>query len=142
MAGASFLVEIANANNAYNAVTAQAQANIMMARNQGADAIYRGHQAQLERQSEGYNAGQESQLNAAARGQDVSGAGAQKIKGSYEAMGIMNGMKEEINSMREALGYKLEEVNYGYQEANAGIARNNALIGAGIQLAGNAALLA
>ena len=101
LAGAKTLLDIANAYNAYSATVGQAQLNIMMARNQASDAIYRGHQAQLERQSEGYNMGQQALLSAAARGQDVSSAGVEKIQGSYEAMGIMNGMQEQINSMKD-----------------------------------------
>lgn len=144
LAGAGFLIDIANANNAYVATTGQAQLNIIQARNQAADALYRGHQSALDQQLQGYQAGQHSQLSAAAQGQDVSGAGAQKVQGSQEAVGIFNGMKEEINSMREALGYQLEEVVYDYQTDQAAITRDNAYIGAGLNLgaaAGSALLL-
>lgn len=140
LAGANFLLEIGNAQNAYVATTGQAQLNILQARNQAADAIYRGHQAGLDRQSEGYNQGQQAVLALAAQGQDVGGAAVGKVQGSFEAMGAFNGMREEINSLREALGFELEEVAYEYQIDNAGIARENAFIGAGLQLGANAAL--
>jgi hypothetical protein len=141
LAGAKMLLEIGNAQNAYVTATGQAELNIMMARNQASDALSRGHQAALERQSEGYNMGQQALLSAAARGQEVGGAGVEKIQGSYEAMGVFNGMKEEINSMKEALNYKLEEVGYDYQKANAKIARDNAMIGAVLEGGITAAML-
>lgn len=139
LAGAEFLIDVANANNQYEGAKGQARMNITMARNNAADAISRGHQAQLDRQSEGYNAGQDALLAAAAQGQDVGGAGVQKIQGSYEAIGIENGMREEINSMREALGYELEEIDYNRQVEMARINRNNALIGSTLSLGVKAA---
>ena len=131
-AGAQFFADIFNANSAYNAASGQAQLNIIQSRNQAADALYRGRQAQMEAQSEGRRAGESALLAMAVQGQDVSGAAVQKIQGSYEAMGVLNGMREEINSIREALGYKLEEVAYNYQVRNADIARQSAIIGSAI----------
>lgn len=139
LAGAKFMLEVVNAQSAYQTLKGQASLNIMQARNSAADALNRGRQAQMDAQSEGYNAGQESLLAAAAQGQDVNGAGADKVRGSYEAMGVMNGMKEEINSMREALGFELEEVNYDYQVAQAGIQRTNSMIGSALGFASSAA---
>lgn len=131
-AGAQFFADVLNANAAYAAASGQAQLNIMQARNQAADALYRGRQAQMEAQSEGRRAGESALLAMAVQGQDVSGSAVQKIQGSYEAMGVFNGMREEINAVREALGYKLEEVAYDYQIRNAGIARQSAIIGSAI----------
>ncbi len=131
-AGAQFFADVFNANAAYAAASGQAQLNIMQARNQAADALYRGRQAQMEAQSEGRRAGESALLAMAVQGQDVSGSAVQKIQGSYEAMGVFNGMREEINAVREALGYKLEEVAYDYQIRNAGIARQSAIIGSAI----------
>lgn len=139
LAVAGFVTDVINANTAYQAADGQAQMNIMMARNEASDAISRGRQAQLDRQSEGYNAGQDSLIAMAAQGQSTSGGGAKKLQGSYEAVGYMNGARELINSYREALGYKLEEINYDYQVDNAAIARDNAIFGsalnAGVTLA-------
>jgi len=133
LSGAQFMVDVYNANNAYTQVAATAQLNILQARNQQADALYRGRQAALDAQSEGYQAGQSALLNAAAQGQDVNGAQTQKIQGSYEAIGYYNAAQEEINSMREALGYELEEVNYGYQVRAAEINKNYAVLGSALQ---------
>lgn len=132
LAGAQLFSDVFNANAAYAAASGQAQLNIMQARNQAADALYRGRQAQMEAQSEGRRAGESALLAMAVQGQDVSGSAVQKIQGSYEAMGVFNGMREEINAVREALGYKLEEVAYDYQTRNAGIARQSAIIGSAI----------
>lgn len=132
IAGAKFFADILNANSAYNAVAGQAQLNIIQTRNQAADALYRGRQAQTEAQSEGRLAGEKAMLAMAAQGQDVSGSAVQKIQGSYEAIGIFNGMQEEINSVREALGYKLQEVAYDYQIRNAAIERQSAILGSAL----------
>jgi hypothetical protein len=133
-AGAQFFSDVFNANSAYNATTGEARLNIMQARNQAADALYRGRQARMEAESEGRQAGESALLAMAVQGQDVSGAAVQKIQSSYEATGVFNGMREEINSIREALGYQLEEVAYKYQMRNAGIARQTAIIGSMINL--------
>ena len=131
-AGAQFFADVLNANSAYNAASGEAQLNIIQARNQGADALYRGRQARTEAESEGRLAGESALLAMAIQGQDVSGSSVQKIQGSYEAMGVFNGMREEINAVREALGYELQEVAYNYQIRNAAIARDSAIIGSAI----------
>lgn len=131
--GAQFFADVFNAQSAYFATTSQARLNIIQARNQAADALYRGRQAQLAAQSEGRQAGETALLAMAVQGQDVSGAAAGKIQASYEAMGVFNGMQEEINAIREALGFQLEEVAYNYQMRNAEIARNTAILGSAIQ---------
>jgi hypothetical protein len=131
--GAKFFADVLNAQSAYFATTGQAQLNIIQSRNQAADALYRGRQAQMEAQSEGRQAGESALLAMAVQGQDVSGASVGKIQSSYEAMGVFNGMREEINSIREALGFQLEEVAYNYQVRNAEIARNSAILGSAIQ---------
>lgn len=141
LAGAKFIFDVMAANTAYGAAKGQAAMNIMQAKNQAADAINRGRQAQLSAQSEGYQAGQNALLAMAAQGQDVQGAAVQKIQGSYEAMGVFNGMREEINSMREALGYELEEINYNYQVDQAKVARDTAVIGSAINAVAGAAPL-
>jgi hypothetical protein len=139
--GVNFMLDVMNANNAYHAATGQAQFNIMMARNQAADALYRGRQAQGAAQSEGRMAGQDALLGMAAQGQDTGGAAAQKVQGSYDAMGVMAGMQHEINSIREALGHELEEVNYNWQMKQARVTRDNQIIGSGLKLGAKAATL-
>jgi hypothetical protein len=138
LAGANFMLGVLNSQSAYRAAQGQAQLNILQARNQASDALYRGRQARLDAESEGYNVGQQALLNAAAQGQDVSGAAVGRIQGSHEVMGIMNGMREEINSMREALGFELEEISYDYQVGQAKIARDSALIGSALQFGAQA----
>lgn len=134
IAGGEFLVDVMNAQSAYQNATGQARIGIMQARNAAGDAIYRGRQAGLDRQSEGFQAGQDATLAMAAQGQDVQGAGVSKVRGSYEAMGYMNSAREEINSIREALGYEMEEINYEYMQEMAGISRDVAFIGSALTL--------
>lgn len=131
-AGAEFFADVFNANSAYNAASGEAQLNIIQARNQGADALYRGRQARVEAESEGRQTGEDALLAMALQGQDVSGSAVQKIQGSYEAVGVFNGMREEINAVREALGYELQEVAYNYRVRNVEIARTSAIIGSAI----------
>jgi hypothetical protein len=136
-AGANFVLEVMNANSAYQNVQGQAALNILQARNQANDAIYRGRQARMDAESEGKNNSEEAILSMVAQGQRVDSAGVQKISKSYEIMGAMNGMREEINSMREALGYELEEINYDYQVDSAKETRNFALIGSALNFGAN-----
>lgn len=140
VAGGELIIDLINAQSAYANAVGQAQINILQARNQVADTLYRGRQAQLTAESEGYQAGQSALLAMAAQGQDVTGTGVGRVQGSYEAMGIFNGMNEQINSIREALGYELEIVNYEYQQEAARAQRNVAMIGsflkAGASVAG------
>lgn len=135
IAAVGFVVDVMNANNAYQNAKGQAQINIMLARNSANDAIYRGRQAALDRQSEGFNAGNDAALAMAAQGQDVRAQGAQKLIGSYNAMGYENAAREEMNAIREAMGYQLEEVQYEYQGRMAGINRDVAIWGAGLNAA-------
>jgi hypothetical protein len=141
IAVASFVVDVLNANSAYEAAKGQAGLNIMMARNQASDAIYRGRQAQFEQQSNGYSMGQDAQLAMAAQGQDVDGTGASKLSGSYEAMGYEAGAREMINAYREALGFDLEEINYNYQLENAKTARDMQIFGSALNAGVTAAVL-
>lgn len=141
LAGVEFFVDIMNARTAYSSTTGQARLNILQARNEAADAIYRGRLAQMDRQSEGLAAGNNAKLAMAAQGQDVSGAGVEKISGSFEAIGYENGAREMINAYREALGYELEEINYEYQIDQAGIARDNAILGSALNFGTKMAVL-
>jgi hypothetical protein len=133
LAGAKFLIDLQNADNAYNNTVGLARLNILQARNQASDALYRGRQAQLDRQLEGYQAGEDALLAMAAQGQDVSGQAVGKVQGSLETVGIFNGMQEQINSMREALGFELEEVAYEYQIDSAAATRQNAKFNAALE---------
>ena len=77
-------------------------------------------------------------LAMAAQGQDVSGAGVQRIAGSYEAMAEQNAMQLEINGIKEALGFELEEVNYNFQVANAKINRDTTILSSALNLGAQA----
>lgn len=135
IAAGNFLVDVMNAQNAYQNAGGQAALNIMMARNSASDAIYRGRQAALDRQSEGFKAGEDASLAMAAQGQDVQASATSKVRGSYEAMGYMNAAREEINAIREAMGYELEIVNYELQQDMALINRDVAVIGSALNTA-------
>jgi len=133
LAAAEFGIDMMNANSRYRTISDQAQFNIVQAQNQRADSLYRGRLAAGRAESKGRQAGEQSLLALAAQGQDVSGAAAQRVQGSYEAVGIENALQEEINSMREALGFELEQIGYDYQIKTAGIERDASVISSGLQ---------
>ncbi len=135
MAAASFFLDMQNANSAYRSVQNAAAINIMEARRQGYDAIERGRQRALEAQVEGSQAGEDSLLYLAAQGQDVSGAGAKKVQGSLEDVGLYNALTEQINSVREALGFELEEIGINYQLDLAKIDRDSTILSSGLSAA-------
>jgi hypothetical protein len=137
-AGARFGIDMLNTFNQYRNVSGVAQFNIMQARNQAADAIYRGRQAGFQRQSEGIRAGEQSLLAMAAQGQSVSGESVQKIQRSYEAVGIENAMREEINGIREALGFQLEEIGQEYQLEMAAGQKDASVLSSVLQLSASA----
>lgn len=138
VAGAKLFGEVLNAQSAYNNLKGTVALNMLQIRNQHADALSRGRQAQLDRQSEGYNAGQSAALQMAAQGQDVNGSGVGKIQGSYEAMGVYNGMREEMNSIREAMGYELEESNLKYQLKSAALNKDLSMISSALNFGASA----
>lgn len=135
LAAGEFIVDVLNAQSAYRNAAGQAGINIQMARNSANDAIYRGRQAAFDRQSEGFQAGEDVALAMAAQGQDVSAGATEKLRGSYQAMGYVNAAREEINAMREAMGYQLEEIQYNYDSEMAEINRDIAIWGSGLSTA-------
>ena len=138
LAGAQFAVSVLNANAALRQAQGTAQFNIQMARNQAKDSIFRGRQAASQAQSQGRAMSDQAILAMAAQGQDVSGAGVQRVAGSYEAVAEQNAMQLEINGIKEALGFELEEVNYNFQVANAEINRDMTILSSALNLGAQA----
>jgi hypothetical protein len=139
LAGAQFGLDIMNASTQYRNVEGQARFAIIQSRNQAADALYRGRQAAFDTQSEGRDAGEDALLALAAQGQDVQGAGAQRIVQSYEGMAEQNAAIVEANAMREALGFKLEEIAVDYQLDTARINRDQQYISSALTFGAQAA---
>jgi hypothetical protein len=138
LAGAQFAISVLNANAAYRQAQGTAQFNIQMARNQAKDSLFRGRQAASQAQSQGRAMSDQAILALAAQGQDVSGAGVQRVAGSYEAVAEQNAMQLEINGIKEALGFELEEVNYNFQVANAKINRDMTVLSSALNLGAQA----
>jgi hypothetical protein len=138
LAGAQFAVSVLNANAALRQAQGTAQFNIQMARNQAKDSIFRGRQAASQAQSQGRAMSDQAILAMAAQGQDVSGAGVQRVAGSYEAVAEQNAMQLEINGIKEALGFELEEVNYNFQVANAKTNRDMTVLSSALNLGAQA----
>lgn len=139
IAGAKFGMEVINANNQYNESVATSRANIALAQNNINDAIYRGREAQLARESEGIRAAGQTSIGLAAQGIDVNGSLGQRLTSSYEAVGALNGAQELINSYREALGYEIQQENERYSISMAANNRNMQYFNSGLNLAGGMA---
>lgn len=139
IAGASFLIDVINADAQYRQAQGQAQFNIMMARNQANDALYRGRMRAGQAKSEARTASDNAILALAAQGQDVSGTGVQRVTSSIDAIGEQNAMLLEINGIKEALGFQLEEVAIDYQLENAGINRDMTILSSALNLGATAA---
>lgn len=139
IAGAKFGLEVINANNQYNESVATSRANIALAQNNISDALYRGREAQLARESEGIRAAGQTSLGLAAQGMDVSEGLGQQLSASYEAVGALNGAQELINSYREALGYEIQQENERYSMDMAANNRNMQYLNAGLNFAGGMA---
>ena len=138
LAGAQFAVTLINADAAYRQAAGAAQFNIMMARNQANDALYRGRLRAGQAKSEARTVADSAILSLAAQGQDVSGTGVGRVESSIEAMGEQNAMMLEINGIKEALGFQLEEVNYNYQLENAAINRDMTILSSALNLGAQA----
>lgn len=139
LAGAQFGLDIMNASTQYRNVEGQARFAIMQSKNQAADALYRGRQAAFDTQSEGRDAGQDALLALAAQGQDVQGAGAERIVQSYEGIAEQNAAIVEANAMREALGFELEQISIDYQLDTARINRDQQYISSALTFGAQAA---
>lgn len=135
LAGAKFFMDMQNAQSAYAAHSAATQMNIMNSKMQARDALARGRQRALEERQRGEAVGNEALLALAAQGQDVSGANAQSVESSYEAIGAYNALMEETNSIREALGFELEEVALDYELEQRRIERDTTIISSALNFA-------
>lgn len=136
--GARAGLEIFNAVSKYNSIAGSARFNLMQIENQVADAYSRGQGRALGAQLEGESAGEQSLLALAAQGQDVRGAGAQRVQSSYEALGQYNAMVEEINMYREIYGLELEAVNQNFAVDQAAIQRDMSILGSVAQFGASA----
>lgn len=134
-----FVVELNNARSAYRATTAEIRNNLMLSKLNEQDTIALGHQAALERRSEGSNNADQAMMHLAAQGLDVNSPGAQNVIKSYEAMGIYNAMREESNMYREAFKFDVEQSQLEYAQDIADInlrsAEFNSYVNLGIGLA-------
>jgi hypothetical protein len=129
-AGTNLFIDVLNANSAYNAVSGQAKMNMFLAHQGAQDAIARGATKSNLASSRGYQEGENSLAYLAAQGLDINSAGAGRVQASQEAIGIYNGMLEEINASREALGFEQEIVQLNYDIAQAKIEKDYAIMGA------------
>ena len=91
-----------------------ANTNIFMMNYDKSLAVQAGMQASLDRRMEGELAADQAALSLAAQGQNLSGAGAQKVMASYRAIGIENAYREEAKMYAEIAGFDMEIANQKY----------------------------
>lgn len=138
VAGARFFANVMNAQSQYTAISEQARTNIFLANQSAADAIARGKQASLQLEQRGRQMGENAKLAAAAQGQDVKGAGVDKLVAGQESVGIYNAMIAEMNANREALGFEQEAIQYMGQIEQAEIQRNFSILSGALQFGASA----
>ena len=138
-AASQFMFDTLNANNAYSAMEIEGQFQILESKRLANDAIARGRQRALEAQVEGMEAADSAVLALAAQGQDVYGTGVSQVESSFEQVGLINALEEEIAGYREALGYELEQVAINYKLDQAKVERDLSIAGSALNLAANAA---
>lgn len=112
MAGLDAVADIANAQNAYSAISEANKMNIFNSKMQAQQSIAGGFQQGIFARTQGIQAADTALMSMAAQGQDVTSAASQKLAASYEAISIYNQMQQEINGVRQALGYEMKAIEY------------------------------
>lgn len=136
--GARAGIQIFNAMSQYNRISAGARSNILQLENQIGDAKSRGQGRALSAQLDGEEAADQAVMSLVAQGQSATGAGTQRVKSSYEAVGLYNAMIEEINMSREIYGFELEQIQQELATDQAEIQRNVSVISSAVQFGASA----
>jgi len=121
------LTDVMASETQYEAIKGAAATNIYLMNHQKSMVMAAGKQAALDRQMEGELNADKASLSLAAQGQDLGGAGADKVTSSYRAMGIMNAAREEAKMYAEMAGYDIQIANEDYGVEMAGLQNDMAL---------------
>jgi len=126
--GASFMLDVYNANSAYKAYENANALQIQEARAAASDAIFRGKERAFQMTQQGNLLSEDVKVAMAAQGQDVSGPAVESIVDSYKTVAAYNAFKEETNGIREALGYQIQEVALDFELDQREIERDSKII--------------
>lgn len=111
----------------YEAIKGAAATNIYLMNHQKALIMSAGRQAALDRQMEGELNADQASLALAAQGQDLKGAGADKVTSSYRAMALQNAAREEAKMYADMAGVDIQIANQDYNVEMADQANEMAL---------------
>ena len=106
--------DVMASNTQYEAIKGAADTNIYMLNHQKSLIMAAGRQASLDRQMEGELNADQAALALAAQGQDLRGAGVDKVTSSYRAMALQNAVREEAKMYAEMMGVDVQIANQDY----------------------------
>lgn len=111
----------------YEAIKGAADTNIYLMNHQKSLILAAGRQAALDRQMEGELNADQASLALAAQGQDLKGAGVDKVTSSYRAMALQNAAREEAKMYADMAGVDIQIANIDYNTEMADNANDMAL---------------
>lgn len=111
----------------YEAIKGAADTNIYLLNHQKSLLMVAGKQAALDRQMEGDLNADQASLSLAAQGQDLNGAGVDKVTSSYRAIAMANAAREEAKMYADMAGVDIQIANQGYNVEMADQANDMAL---------------
>jgi len=119
--------DVMASNTQYEAIKGAADTNIYLMNHQKSLIMAAGKQAALDRQMEGELNADTASLSLAAQGQDLKGAGVDKVTSSYRAMALQNAAREEAKMYAEMAGVDIQIANQEYNVEMADQANEMAL---------------
>ena len=121
------VTDVMASNTQYEANKGAAATNIYLMNHQKALIMAAGKQSALDRQMEGELNADQASIALAAQGQDLRGAGVDKVTSSYRAMALQNAAREEAKMYAEMAGVDIQIANQEYNIEMAGQANDMAL---------------
>jgi hypothetical protein len=119
--------DVMASNTQYEAIKGAADTNIYMLNHQKSLILAAGKQAAADRTMEGELNADSAALSLAAQGQDLNGAGVDKVTSSYRAMALQNAVREEAKMYAEMMGVDVQIANQDYNVEMADNANDMAL---------------
>lgn len=119
--------DVMAAQTQYEAIKGAGETNIYLMNHQKALTLAAGRQAALDRQMEGEQNADQASLALAAQGQELRGAGVDKVTSSYRAMALQNAAREEANMYAAIAGIDIQIANVDYNTTMAENAADMAL---------------
>lgn len=119
--------DVMAANTQYESIKGATDTNIYLLNHQKSLILAAGKQAAADRQMEGELNADQASLSLAAQGQNLKGAGVDKVTSSYRAIAMQNAAREEAKMYADMAGVDIQISNQEYNLDMAGNAKDNAL---------------